>query len=249
MIWITDEFQSRLTLAPVGIVTPTVFSPGLTVVNWGCLASQGAVHDNVPVVSVRSRLGATTFALALDWKERRMNRILVALFSICLTGLLMAATPGASTNHAPAVVEDEALFPFDFELPNLDGETVTKADYEGKVLIVDIWGIWCPPCRMEIPHFVELHEKYKDQGFDIVGINYEGVPDEQAIPKIRDFIKKYDMPYMCVLGDRATQMQVPNFRGYPTTLFLDRQGNVRKVFVGYREMEVLDETIAELIGE
>ncbi len=191
-----------------------------------------------------------------------MNKILIVLLLTGVSGLVVVSTVFQTQEDdkgqqdlrvqrldEASTASEEPLFPFDFALPDLDGETVTKADYEGKVLIVDIWGTWCPPCRMEIPHFVELHEKYKDQGFDIVGINYEGVPDEQAIPMIRGFVAANQMPYTCVLGDDATQQKIPGFNAFPTTLFLDRQGNVRKVLVGYHNMDRLDGIVTKLLSE
>ena len=127
-------------------------------------------------------------------------------------------------------------YEFDFSLPSTEGSTVSKADFAGRVLIVDIWGTWCPPCRAEVPHFVELQEEYEDQGLSIVGINYEGVEltDEEAIAAIAEFTAEVPVNYPLLLGDEATQEQVPDFSGYPTTLFIDRSGKVRMTILGAR---------------
>jgi thiol-disulfide isomerase/thioredoxin len=118
-------------------------------------------------------------------------------------------------------------FPFHFALSDLEGKTVTLDAVEKDVTIVTLWGTWCAPCRREVPRYVKLLEKYRDRGLSIVGVNYERVDDRQVKATIREFVKKSKVPYTCLIGDDATRKQVPDFEGYPTTLFLDRSGTVR----------------------
>ncbi|MFO0821303.1 MAG: TlpA disulfide reductase family protein [Pirellulales bacterium] len=140
-------------------------------------------------------------------------------------------------------------FPFDFKLTDVEGKERKLADYKGKVLIVDIWGTWCPPCRMEIPHFIDLLAKYKEQGLEIVGINYEDGSPEEIRETVKKFIEENKMTYTCVVGDDATRDQVPNFEGFPTTLFIDRTGKVRFKEVGYRPLVALDSVVSALLAE
>lgn len=146
------------------------------------------------------------------------------------------------------LIANQKSFPFDFELKDLDGKKVKLSDYKGKYTIVDIWGTWCPPCRAEIPHFIELLGKYKSKGLEIVGINYEGSDDEkEAIDTIKKFNTAMKVPYTCVIGDEKTQKQVPNFQGYPTTLFLDRSGKVRMMVVGGEPLFKLEAAVEALM--
>jgi thiol-disulfide isomerase/thioredoxin len=140
-------------------------------------------------------------------------------------------------------------FEFDFSLPDVDGKIVSKKDFAGKVLIADIWGTWCPPCRQEIPHFVDLLKKYESRGLRIVGINYENGDAAQAKKVIQEFAKANAMNYPCLLGDDKTRSQVPNFQGFPTTVFLDRTGKVRLAAMGYHPMLELEAIILELLDE
>ena len=143
---------------------------------------------------------------------------------------------------------DHQSFDFDFDLPGLDGKNVALADFRGKLLIVDIWGTWCPPCRMEIPHFVELRKNYADK-MDIVGINYERGAADEAVTKIQQFIDDEGVTYTCVIGDAETKDQVPEFEGFPTTLFLDAEGVVRLKVVGYHPYEKLEAIVLELLAQ
>ena len=166
-----------------------------------------------------------------------------------LLGSLGQESRRASQEQIDRLFADHKPFEFDFVLPDLEETTLRLADYRGKVVIVDIWGTWCPPCRREIPHFVKLHEKYGESGLEIVGINYEGVEADEARTRIAKFAAEFGIPYPCLLGDDATREQIPGFRGYPTTLFIDRSGRVRLQLVGYQEMATLEGVVTSLLEE
>jgi thiol-disulfide isomerase/thioredoxin len=145
------------------------------------------------------------------------------------------------------IAESES-FAFDFDLPDLDNKPVKLSDFKGKLVIADIWGTWCPPCRAEIPHFIKLQNTYPND-LAIVGINYEGEEGDAVIEKIRTFANEQGMNYPCVIGDQPTQEQIPNFQGYPTTVFLDRGGKVRLTIVGLHPYEKLDAYVNVLLAE
>lgn len=124
-------------------------------------------------------------------------------------------------------------FPFDFAVQALDGTTLRRSDYQGRVLIVDFWATWCPPCRKEIPSFVELQTKYGEAGLSIVGFNYERAEtDKQALESINDFLVGQPINYPLAIGDEKLSDRVPSFRSLPTTLFIDGNGRVRMKLVG-----------------
>lgn len=153
-----------------------------------------------------------------------------------------------------AEIRDEMLatqaFPFSVELTDTIGEPVSTEALKGKVVIVDFWGTWCPPCKMEIPHFIQLVDTYTND-LAIVGLNYRepGATDEEMNAHINEFMTANDMNYQCALGDDTTIEQVPSLEGFPTTLFLDRAGNVRLKLVGYHPYEKLEAAVLELVSE
>ena len=141
-------------------------------------------------------------------------------------------------------------FDFTFDLTDIEGNAISKADLKGKVAIIDVWGTWCPPCRMEIPHFVELQTKFKEAGLEIVGLNEErGKKGDAANELIKEFHKENNMNYRCALISDEVMTQIPNFQGFPTTLFLDRNGVVRAKLVGYNEMAALELIVTTLLEE
>jgi thiol-disulfide isomerase/thioredoxin len=134
-------------------------------------------------------------------------------------------------------------FKFDYELEDVDGKPLKKSDSKGKMLIVDLWGTWCPPCRREVPSFVKLKKKYGDK-LDIVGLADERTDDDdEALEKVTDFMKEYDVNYPCALLTSKVKRQVPRLRGFPTTLFIDGSGTVRIQLVGFRTYEDLEMTL------
>lgn len=139
-------------------------------------------------------------------------------------------------------------FPFDFSVESVDEQQIALEDYRGKVCIVDIWGTWCPPCREEVPHFIDLQSRYGEQGLQIVGLNYEQQSPEANLTLVTDFIRDNNMNYPCALITQDFLQKVPDFEGFPTTIFVDRKGTVRLKIVGGRPLEYL-ETVATLLLE
>jgi thiol-disulfide isomerase/thioredoxin len=120
----------------------------------------------------------------------------------------------------------------------------------GKVVIVDIWGTWCPPCRAEIPSFILLQTEFGPQGLQIVGLNYERAEtEEEKVEAVRKFIEEFGINYPCAMGTDEIQQQVPNFEGFPTTLFIDRSGRVRAKLVGLHDSMYLRALVEQLLAE
>lgn len=144
-------------------------------------------------------------------------------------------------------------FAFDFHLKDLDGKPISLDQYRGKVVLVDIWGTWCKPCRDALPSLVEMYYKHRRRGFDIVGLAYEpNAPDAQtALHNVKDFVKQSGIPYRCAMGDDATQKKIPDFRAFPTTLLIDRAGKVRVLVTENTDntLKAMDDDIEILLAE
>uniref|UniRef100_A0A7V1EIB1 TlpA family protein disulfide reductase n=1 Tax=candidate division WOR-3 bacterium TaxID=2052148 RepID=A0A7V1EIB1_UNCW3 len=129
----------------------------------------------------------------------------------------------------------------DFTLNSLDQEEYTLSKLKGRVVIVDFWATWCPPCRREIPHLISLYEKYKDKGLIVLGVSAE---EKQTLETFRN---ENNITYPILLGNNEV-FQKFGVRSIPHTIFIDKKGNVRKTQIGYAdellpEFESLIETL------
>jgi thiol-disulfide isomerase/thioredoxin len=122
-------------------------------------------------------------------------------------------------------------------------------DYRGKVVILNFWAVWCGPCRVEIPDFVKLQEKYRSQGFEIVGVSMDKVWPRGGGPEtVAPFMKDYKINYTVLMVNDTSALagyQIP--QAIPTTYVLDREGRIVKSYLGPRSMEVFEQDIKPLL--
>ncbi len=141
-------------------------------------------------------------------------------------------------------------FPFTFSAKDINGHDQSLDALLGKVVIVDVWGTWCPPCRAEIPSFIKLQEEFGPQGLQMIGLNYErGTTEEQNLAAVIEFVKDTGINYPCIMGENSVRAQIPQFQGYPTTLFIDKTGRVRLKAVGLHDYAYLEAIVAQLLSE
>ena len=114
-----------------------------------------------------------------------------------------------------------------FTAPDLDGKLISTASLRGKVVLVNFWATWCPPCREEIPDLIALQAKYKDQ-LQIIGVAQDsGSPEE-----VRKFAAAHGMNYPSVLSSPEIEKLFPGVYALPTTFILDRDGRLAQKHIG-----------------
>ncbi len=137
----------------------------------------------------------------------------------------------------------------DFNLTDTDGKKVKLSDYKGKVVILDFWATWCPPCVKEIPHFNQLSKTYASKGLVVLGVSV----DQDGAPAVLKFKKKTTVDYRIAISDDATHRTYQSYLpkdeqgGIPFTFVIDKQGIIRQHYVGYRPMEVFETAIKDLL--
>lgn len=132
-----------------------------------------------------------------------------------------------------------------FKLPDINGNQVSLSDFDGKVVILDFWATWCPPCVKEVPHFVELYDEYKEQGFEMVGISL----DAGGANDVKPFVEKMNVNYTMLIGNQDVTKEYGGIGGIPTTFVIDKAGQIRQKYVGYREKAVFENDIKMLLNE
>ena len=142
------------------------------------------------------------------------------------------ATPGAEGTAAPA-----------FALPDLDGKVVSNTDFLGKVVVLDFWATWCPPCKKEIPELIALQKKYHDQGLEIVGLSL----DDNGAKDVKPFADEYGINYTMLIATHQTANDYGGIPGIPTTFVVDRSGKIVKRYMGYTDPEVFEAAIQPLL--
>ncbi len=142
---------------------------------------------------------------------------------------LLAAFFLASCSRSSVEVELLAGGAPDVMLQSLNGKMVRIADYEGKVILVDFWATWCPPCQEMVPQLSKLHENYASQGLVILGIAL----DREGAKIVEPFVRKYEINYMILLGDMETAEAFGGISSIPTTFIIDREGRLVRKLPGY----------------
>jgi peroxiredoxin len=110
----------------------------------------------------------------------------------------------------------------DFALRDVKGNTVHLSDLRGKAVVLNFWATWCPPCREEIPWFVDLQKKYGPQGLQIVGVSMDEGGEDAVVP----FVKEMGINYKVLLGTSDVADLYGGVHALPTTFYIGRDGKV-----------------------
>jgi thiol-disulfide isomerase/thioredoxin len=157
-----------------------------------------------------------------------------AFFALALTSLRplfrSPASNALTSSKAPA-----------WELKDPDGKLVKSSDFEGKVVILDFWATWCPPCKAEIPGFIELQKEYGEKGLVVVGVSL----DEQGPSVVKQFMDQFGINYPVVMGN-TNIMEDFGGKAIPTTFVIDRSGKIVAKHVGFASKQTFEKEITPL---
>lgn len=153
-----------------------------------------------------------------------------------------AATGSAPSAEACPVDAPDA--PLDYTLKNVDDQPVRLADLKGKVVLLDFWATWCGPCKVEIPGFVELQNRYGKDGLQIVGVSVDDTPDKLK-PYIADM--KMNYPVLQGLGHDDMLDAFGPMLGIPVSVIISRQGKICHRHMGLVEKEIFEQQIKGLL--
>jgi thiol-disulfide isomerase/thioredoxin len=159
----------------------------------------------------------------------------MTLYGFVFAAILIAVSP------AP-VLPQEAIAP-QFALKDVNGRTVRLSDYQGKVILINFWATWCPPCRAEMPYLIRLQREYGKHGLQIIGVTYP--PERKA--RVRRFATSLKVNYPIILGTREIKARFSSEETLPLTVVIDRDGKVSDIIGGILLREEFDEKIKPLL--
>jgi thiol-disulfide isomerase/thioredoxin len=158
-----------------------------------------------------------------------------AVFTTLFAALILTFTlPGFAAEPAP-----------DFSLPTFPADAkVNLADFKGRVVYLDFWATWCPPCRKSFPWMDEMHERYKDAGLSIIAVSVD-----KKRELIEEFINKMEPSFTIAHDPGGDIAKAYKLRGMPSSYLIDRNGLLVKVHMGFRNKDrgKLETTIKTLL--
>ncbi len=183
-------------------------------------------------------------------KKTVRNILVVMLAAVLLVGLSSCSKNESHPDQAKANTTNTAQTSSktgvsNFTVSSLSGESYQLTDFKGKVLIVDFWDTWCPPCRKEIPHFIELYNEYNGKGLEILGVAF----GRNGTAAVQQFIDEYKIPYKNAMANDQIMSVLGPIRSIPTTYVIDQKGQVVKKYIGYNDKSVFETDIKALLSK
>jgi peroxiredoxin len=130
-----------------------------------------------------------------------------------------------------------------FSLKDTNGNIYSSAQFAGKPAVINFFATWCPPCREEIPGFVEVYNKHKEKGFELIGISL----DTDTRENLPGFLMNNKIGYRILFGDLATARAYGGVSALPTTFFVGKDGEIKNVHVGYMDKDTFDKEVMKLL--
>jgi thiol-disulfide isomerase/thioredoxin len=198
------------------------------------------------IVVIAAAVGLALLAIAME--AARERRVMASkAFSAPTKASAVSLKADAASNDVGAVriirfASNPSPMP-PFLVNDLDGNIVSTAALRGKVVLLNFWATWCPPCREEIPEMIALANRYKDR-LQIIGVSMDDAPPEE----VRDFAKEIGINYPVVMGSRAISVEYGGVPALPTSFVADPNGRIVEKHVGLYPPEVYESEIRALLG-
>lgn len=173
---------------------------------------------------------------------KKIGTGLLLLTFVLSTGFIFK--PESPVNYSAATQEsDKKIKAPEFALQSTTGKTIKLSDYKGKIVMVDFWATWCPPCRKGVPDLIDLQKKYKNN-LVIIGISldYGKTKDD-----VKPFIKDFKINYPVVYYDEKVLNDYGGIESIPTTFIIDKEGYIVNRHVGLYPKYIYEEEIRELL--
>jgi thiol-disulfide isomerase/thioredoxin len=159
-----------------------------------------------------------------------MKRIITIIAALLMFSL--AAYAQNAQQQAPSLM-----------LKSIQGRTLSLSNYKGKVVLLNFWATWCPPCRAEMPELVRMQREYGARGLQIIGITYP----PQTLSEVRRFVRQLKVNYPVALGTKETKALFDESETLPLTIVIDREGHIAERIEGILLPEEFEQKIKPLL--
>jgi peroxiredoxin len=156
-----------------------------------------------------------------------------------IKGLFLGAVLLVGTNCASPTKKAP-----DFNLPDMSGRSYKLSDLKGKVVILDFWATWCPPCRRGIPDFNSLYKEYQGKGVEIIGIALDEGGREEVVKGMAEYSITID--YSVLIGNAEVSRLYGGIEAIPTTFILDQEGRISAKYVGLQEKAIFETKLKKM---
>ncbi|RPI37923.1 MAG: TlpA family protein disulfide reductase [Nitrospiraceae bacterium] len=149
----------------------------------------------------------------------------------CLLACLLLFSCNSNDTKVNATARIGGLAP-DFSLKDITGSTINLSEFENKVVLLEFWATWCPPCKASIPELMELQERYKARGFTVISISIDKT--QELSKHLFDFSQSYHINYPVLIGNEAVSMQY-NVTSIPASFLIDKKGRIVSAYIGFTD--------------
>ena len=149
---------------------------------------------------------------------------------------------GLETRKAAPVPSGPRIAP-PFSLQDTNGNLYSSSQLAGKPTVINFFATWCPPCKAEIPGFVEVYNRHKGKGFELIGISL----DTDTRENLPGFLMSNKIGYRILFGDLTTARAYGGVSSIPTTFFVGKDGEIKNVHIGYMDKDAFDKEVMKLL--
>jgi len=164
-------------------------------------------------------------------EEKDFNYLMAVFIFVAVTVLVIILSlklNNSSFEFSNQVAIENNLPAPDFSFPGLDGKMVSLSDYKGKVVLINVWATWCPPCVDEMPSMEKLYQNFKGENFEILAVSI----DEAGLKAVAPFMKKTNLTFPALIDSEGTIKTVYGITAIPESFIIDKQGFLIKKIVG-----------------
>lgn len=165
---------------------------------------------------------------------RKINLQAIVLIFLIVAGIsiiILLQTKDASFNLSGKPPLGKGVAAPNFTLPGLDGKMVSLADYRGKVILLNIWATWCPPCVEEMPSMEKLHQRLKGESFEILAVSI----DASGAEAVRPFMEKHKLSFTSLTDSKGVMQKLYQATGVPESYIIDKDGMIAEKVIGPRD--------------